>query len=229
MAHDWGVYREGLSGVNLCFSTQDGVVSWLLRKAMKIPASHCMITFRSDALDTVLAMEVQGRGFVIVPWDKWKKSNKLIARYSLRLPEDRILLALNKIVARLGDAYDTFSLFGFFLLFWGGFSRNVTDSTEKLVCSEAVALFLHHAGLEVGDIGKVTPRDLMLLVESSPEVFSREEAIDGYDKVIEQARRWGKDKPIHHGVAPPQQELPTAGRVAEIGATAPSEPAEPNF
>ena len=65
------MYREGLSGVNLCFSTQDGAVSWLLRKAMKIPASHCMITFRSDALDTVLAMEVQGRGFVIVPhhWD----------------------------------------------------------------------------------------------------------------------------------------------------------------
>lgn len=194
-----GVYREGLSGVNLCFSTTDGAFSWLLRKAMKIPASHCVITFRSVTLGKIMVMDAQGRGFVIVPWKKWIRNNDLIARYSLSLPHDNIRLGLNELGDRLGDAYDTFSLVGFMLLSFGGFSRNVTDSKEKLVCSEAVALFLHHAGLEFGDIGRITPRDLLLLAESAPDVFRLEESMAGFKRLVSSARRWGPTKQLHEG------------------------------
>ena len=193
------MYREGLRGVNLCFSTTDGVFSWLLRKAMKIPASHCVITFRSSILGKVMVMDAQGRGFVMVPWNKWERKNRLIARYALTLPDDNIRAGLNMIADRLGDAYDTWSLVGFFLLTFGGLSRNITDSKDKLVCSEAVALFLDHAGLQLGDIGRVTPRDLLLLAEATPDVFDRKEASEDFDHLLATTRRWGPNKQIHDG------------------------------
>ena len=171
-----------------------------LRYAMPV-SPHRAAANEGDriTLDKIMVMDAQGRGFVIVPWHKWIRKNTLVARYSLSLPHENIRNGLDKLSDRLGDAYDTWSLIGFLLLRFGGLTRNVTDSKDKLVCSEAVALFLDHAGLEFGDIGRITPRDLLLLAESTPDVFGLEESIDGFRELLMSARRQGPSKPLHEG------------------------------
>ncbi len=162
------------SGINICFSTSDGIISWILRKIMRVPASHSVITFRSQILGKVLVLEAQGRGFVAVPWKRWVRKNTLLARYSLRLPAADIRHGLSVLSDRLGDPYDTWSLLGY-LLRGIAKGRNPFDSKAKLVCSEAVALFLNAAGVEkVGHIGSITPKDLWSRAQRDRNVFSLE-------------------------------------------------------
>ena len=134
-------------------------------------------------------LEVQGRGFVMVPWSRWNKKNDLVCRYQLQLPEEDLRRALMKLANRLGDPYDTWSLVGFLFMIFGGLKRNMTDSKDKLVCSELVAIFLEWAGIDFEDIGKVTPRDLLNVAERHPEVFKLEWTKDNFIKIAERSAR----------------------------------------
>ena len=93
-------------------------------------------------------MEANGRGFMLIPWSKWKKDNKLIARYELSVSGDEQLVSLQSLAKSLGAEYDYVSLFGFIFRRFAKRMSNPLNDSKKLICSEAVAKFLHGAGLK---------------------------------------------------------------------------------
>lgn len=89
----------------------------------------------------------------------------------MKLPGEVLREGLVWIGPRLGDAYDTVSLVGYLLRSWFSLRRVPFNSRQKLVCSEAVALYLQHCGIDVGRPRVLTPRDLMALAEGRPDLF----------------------------------------------------------
>jgi hypothetical protein len=120
-----------------------------------------------------MVLEVQGRGFVQVPFDVWKRNNKLLALYEIER-EDKITAGAMQMLGRqLGALYDNWSLIGFLLIYvvriW---DRNDLDDKKKLVCSEMVALFLRWCRIPVNThIDRVVPRDLWRLAETQTDSF----------------------------------------------------------
>lgn len=104
-------------------------------------------------------------------WERFEHSNKLIAVYQLQKPDDALRGGMTKLAPRLGDAYDTLSLFGFLLRKLFHLRRVPFDSRKKLVCSEAIAIYLKSVGVPIRRINVVTPRDLFELAEGDPAVF----------------------------------------------------------
>ena len=155
------------------FSTQKGAISWFIRTATRSPASHSFLLFFSEQFDQHMVLEVQGRGFVQVPFDVWKRSNKLLALYEIER-EDKITAGAMQMLGRqLGALYDNWSLIGFLLIYvvriW---DRNDLDDKKKLVCSEMVALFLRWCRIPLQThIDRVVPRDLWRLAETQSDSF----------------------------------------------------------
>jgi hypothetical protein len=171
----------GSPSINICFSTTDAVLSRWIRWFTRSRVSHAVITFRSELLGKVLVMEASAVGFRLLPWAKWEKKNTLVTRFRLDLPEAAQVSALHFIADKLGDEYDRRGLFGFFrVLSWWREKPlhglpNWLDHPNKLFCSEAVALFLHHAGLDGFERpAQWSPGELLIHAESNP-VFIREE------------------------------------------------------
>ncbi len=120
-----------------------------------------MITFEDETLDKVFVMEANGRGFMLVPWFKWRKSNALVARYEVDVDEEKQLASLRELAKDLGAEYDYVSVLGFVFRRFLRRMRNPLDNTKKFICSEAVAKFLYLAGLEqFKDFGTFVPEDL---------------------------------------------------------------------
>lgn len=148
--------------VFLGFSTREGVLSWFIRRSTGSPASHSFLLFFSEQFDQHMVLEVQGRGFVQVPWRVWGDKNKLLALYRIDRSASELDSAMSQLGARLGDPYDTFSLIGFMLIYvvpiW---DRNDLDDKDKLICSEMVALFLRWSNVPLQHhIDRVVPHDL---------------------------------------------------------------------
>jgi len=149
--------------INVCFSTTDGFFSRLIRWFTHSKVSHSIITFRDDTLDRVFVMEANGRGFMLVPWSKWRTHNELVARYELSTVPESQLEALRELSNALGAEYDYVSILGFIWRRFMGRMKNPLDNPTKLVCSEAVAKFLYLAGLKGFDEPETwTPQDIML-------------------------------------------------------------------
>lgn len=176
------------------FSTQKGFLSWFIRWATASPASHSFLFYLSEHFNQHMVLEVQGRGFVQVPWDEWASKNKLLALYRLaRAPEDT-KPAFYELGKKLGNVYDTYSLIGFLLIYvvriW---KRNLLDNKDKLVCSEMVALFLRWAHIPIrDDIDRVVPKDLWRLAIENPkdfeETYQSHHAVKKRVKVCEQGQ-----------------------------------------
>mgnify|MGYP003632009017 CR=1 FL=1 len=159
--------------VHIGFSTQKGALSWFIRKATRSPASHSFLLFFSEQFGQHMILEVQGRGFVQVPFEVWKAKNKLLALYEIKR-EDKITAGAMQLLGhRLGALYDNWSLLGFLLIYvvriW---DRNDLDDKKKLVCSEMVALFLRWCRVPLQThIDRVVPRDLWRLAETHADCF----------------------------------------------------------
>lgn len=167
--------------VNICFSTTNKLFSRVLRWFMSSRVSHVLVTYHNPVFDRVMVLEAQGRGFVSVSWKRWRKKNRLIARYSLRLPDDRVRDGLRFLSSRLGDEFDTRALFGFLLRPY--VRRNFLDSPKKLFCSEAVAEFLRVVGVKLPrEPSAITPKELFYFVRDNPELFCLEEHTDRRQK-----------------------------------------------
>ncbi len=154
--------------VFLGFSTREGVVSWLIRRSTGSPASHSFLLYFSEQFDQHMVLEVQGRGFVQVPWRVWGDKNKLLALYRIDRSTEELDAAMSQLGQRLGDPYDTFSLIGFMLIYvvpiW---DRNDLDDKDKLICSEMVALFLRWSNVPLQHhIDRVVPHDLWNLANA---------------------------------------------------------------
>lgn len=174
---------HGVSGVSLPapgrvvvgFSTAKGAISWFIRTATRSPASHSFLLYFSEEFGQHMVLEVQGRGFVQVPFEVWMRHNQLLALYQIDRDEALTGTAMQKLGARLGDPYDTFSLIGFLLIYvFGIWDRNDLDDKKKLVCSEMVTLFLRWAEIPIeAHIDRVVPRDLWRLAEESCGSFRK--------------------------------------------------------
>lgn len=154
--------------INVCFSTTDRLFSRFIRWFMRSKVSHGLITFRSETLGKVLLMEAVGRGFVISPWSGWRQTHQLCERYELTIPEETQRQALSNLSDHLGAEYDKFGLVGFWARRFRTRMRNPFHSTDKLFCSEAVALFLSYCGLSQFDHPEEwSPQDLLTEVKQS--------------------------------------------------------------
>ncbi|HTE56475.1 MAG TPA: hypothetical protein VK698_36730 [Kofleriaceae bacterium] len=161
---------EGLV-VHVGFSTKGGWLSRGIRWFTGSRASHCFVVYRSDVFNQEMVLEASGNGFRIISWRRWDKGNKLIALYRLQMPEPDLRVGLQQLSNRLGDAFDKLSLIGFALQRWFRLKHVPFNSREKLVCSEAVALFLHWCGIPIPDVSVVAPQDLLHLAEHRKDVF----------------------------------------------------------
>jgi hypothetical protein len=158
--------------ISVCFSTSHGLVSRLICWVTRSRVSHALLTFRSATLDKVLVMQATGLGFHLWPWDKWRRKNKLVARFALAVPPERQLVALRDLARNLGAEYDTWSLFAFLRRRWGKRARNPWNSPRKLICSEVVARFLSSCDLRAfDDAGSFTPADLYGDLSADHETF----------------------------------------------------------
>jgi hypothetical protein len=169
--------------IHIGFSTTTGVLSRLIRWATGAPVSHCFLVYHCGVFGSEMVLEASGAGFRVMAWNKFERSNKLIAVYRLHRPDGDLRGGMTKLALRLGDAYDTLSLLGFLLRKLFHLRRVPFNDRKKLVCSEAIALYLQSVGVPVGRISVVTPRDLFELAERAGEVFERVETGRAFKKV----------------------------------------------
>jgi hypothetical protein len=177
-------------GVHVGFSTTGGWLSRLIRRITGSPVSHSFVVYHSGVFGKDMVLEASGHGFRIMSWRRFDKENKLVAMYRLKLPDAVLHDALGKLSDRLGDAYDTLSLFGYLLRKWFRLKRVPFDSRKKLVCSEAVALFLGWCGMPFEDVGVVTPKILLDFAEGNREAFELVDSGNGFGRVaVKSAKR----------------------------------------
>lgn len=176
-------------GVHLGLSTTGSWLSGVIRRITGSPVSHAFLVYKSEAFGKDMVLEASGQGFRVMAWKRFDKQNKLVAMYRLELPDPVVREALGKLADRLGDAYDTLSLFGYLLRKWFRLKRVPFDSRQKLVCSEAVALFLGWCGLPFDDVGVVTPQVLLDLAESRKDVFALVDQGNGFGRVAEKSAK----------------------------------------
>lgn len=164
-------------GIRVGFSTTGALLSRIIRWAIRAPVSHCFVTFNSPAVGQVLLIEASRYGLRIVPYRRWRAGGEEqhIAIYRIQISEDHLQRALTALIDRLGDAYDRLGLVGYFLVMLFHLKKNPLDDKEKLVCSEAVGVFLEACGLKVPPSGIVTPRHLFDLVHEKSELFVLED------------------------------------------------------
>lgn len=176
------------------FSTQKGFLSWFIRRATSSPASHSFLIYLSEHFNQHMVLEVQGRGFVQVPWDDWSPKNTLLALYRVRRTSDQIKPAFYELGKKLGKVYDITSLLGFLLIYVARvWTRNRLDSKEKLVCSEMVTLFLSWSQIPIRtDIDRVVPKDLWRLATENPEDFEETFQSPQGEKKLATVRETGK-------------------------------------
>lgn len=170
-------------GVHVGFSTTGGWLSRIIRRITGSPVSHSFVVYHSAVFGKDMVLEASGHGFRIMAWQRFDKENKLVAMYRLKVSDAVLYEALGKLSDRLGDAYDTLSLFGYLLRKWFRLNRVPFDSRKKLVCSEAVALFLGWCGMPFDDVSVVTPKILLDFAEGHADAFELIDHGDGFGRV----------------------------------------------
>lgn len=158
-----------MTSINICFTAEKSFFSRAIRWFTRAKVSHALITFHDITLKRVFVMEANGRGFLLTPWTKWRQSHTLYARYEMVLPKKNQQEALHAVGGHLGAQYDYIGIISFALRrVWRRFA-NPWASSSKMFCSEAVALFLKEAGLDVyRDTEDWTPGDLIKSIEKDP-------------------------------------------------------------
>lgn len=193
---------EGL-GVHVGFSTTGGWLSRIIRRMTGSPVSHSFVVYHSAAFGKDMVLEASGHGFRVMAWRRFDTENKLVAMYRLQVDDAIVHEALGKLADRLGDAYDTLSLFGYLLRKWFRLKRVPFDSRNKLVCSEAVALFLGWCGMPFEDVGVVTPKVLLDFAEERRDAFELVKSGNGFRRVAEKSAKRRQRKRRRKRVADP--------------------------
>ena len=192
--------------VHIGFSTTGHWLSRWIRRFTRSRVSHCIVVYRSEIFGQEMVLEASGNGYRIISWRRWDRANRLIALYRLDLPEQQLRDGLAELASHLGDAYDTMSLVGFALRGWFGLKKIPFDSRRKLVCSEAVALFLTRCGVAIESIGCATPQTLFELAERTKETFALVEQSPTFTRLLERlARQQGRrtSRPMAAPLDPP--------------------------
>jgi hypothetical protein len=201
---------QGGSGlaVHVGFSTTAGWLSRWIRRFTRSTVSHCIVVYRCELFGQEMVLEASGNGFRLISWRRWDRANRLIALYRVNLPDDALQPALQRLADRLGDSYDTVSLFGFALRSLLRLKRVPFDSRQKLVCSEALGLFLHWSGVPIEDVGSMTPNDVLRLAEQRKDTFTLVEASAAFSHL---ARRIERRSRRHSAQLPATSDPPLVG------------------
>jgi type III secretory pathway component EscS len=175
--------------VHVGFSTTGGWLSRMVRRFTRSRVSHCIVVYRSDIFAQEMVLEASGNGFRMISWRRWDRANKLVALYRLNFPQDDLRTALQRLADRLGDSYDTISLFGFAVRRWLRLKTVPFNSKAKLVCSEALALFLHWCGMPIDNIGAMTPQSLLHMAEMRKDTFTLIDHSAGFTRLVQRIAR----------------------------------------
>jgi hypothetical protein len=190
-------------GVHIGFSTTSGWLSRMIRRITGSPVSHSFVVYHSTAFGKDMVLEASGQGFRVMSWRRFDKENKLVAIYRLKVADPVAHEALGKLADRLGDAYDTLSLFGYLLRKWFRLERVPFDSRKKLICSEAVALFLGWCGMPFDDVSVVTPKILLDFAEGHTDGFELVDSGNGFGRVAAKSAKRRQRKRRRKRVADP--------------------------
>lgn len=165
------------NSINICFTAAPSLFSKLIRWTTRSDVSHAFITFRDPVLNRVMVMEATWKGFEMLPWGSEDYEGRaLIARYSINVPEEKKLDALNHLTYYLGNGYDYFSLIPLILRRIKARFKNPLGTASRMICSESVAVFLNSCGAaNMPDASSWTPEDVYAFIKNNPDTFKREE------------------------------------------------------
>jgi|SRR5688572_25271971 hypothetical protein len=194
--------------VHVGFSTTGGWLSRMIRRLTGSKVSHCIVVYRSDVFGQEMVLEACGNGFRMISWRRWDRANKLVALYRVDLPEEKLRAGMQRLADRLGDSYDTPSLFGFALHRTFRLKSVPFNSRAKLVCSEALALFLHWCGLPIVDVGAMTPQSLLGMAEERKDCFILVDQSVAFPRI---ARRIARRQRRTSGPLPAASDPPLLG------------------
>jgi len=144
---------QAVGPVLVVFSTNDVIWERVVRWFTKSPVSHAALAVRRA--DGWAVIEMKDAGFQVVPLAEWSKHNRLVAAFATRHAADAQLAALNTLTPFREAEYDHS---GFYL--WPITQRREV-STEKLICTELVAIYLRALGLDVDPARGHTPDEAL--------------------------------------------------------------------
>lgn len=148
--------------IHVGFSTTNQLISRIIRWFTKATVSHCFFVF--DLFGKGWVLQSDFFGVVILPLEKFQKSNTIIALAPIpELGEDDLARAMQE----LGGAYDFGGLLGgIFPIIGSWFKRkwkNPWENPSALFCSEFIVVSLQEASFPGADqlvASETTPEDL---------------------------------------------------------------------
>jgi len=164
--------------IHICFSTSRDPRAALVRWFTGSRFSHAFLTYHCGTLGQEMVMEATLKGFNVIPWSRWKRTNRLIDRYALvSLPEEK-RKALQELSTKLGQDYDMQGALAFFWRSLGIRLSFLRPSRRRLFCSKAVAEFLHRAEVpHFEKMGRFSPEDIFQRIQKMPTYF--EQRVEG--------------------------------------------------
>lgn len=115
-------------------------ISWIVRKFTGSRCSHAWFLFWNSRLKMEVVMEAHELGFRLIPYDRFKKENIVVAVLKTKHPIDEGLI---RVAQRyLGTGYDFGGLIGMAIVKIGQWLKvkwgNPFRSPKHVFCSEAV-------------------------------------------------------------------------------------------
>jgi hypothetical protein len=152
---------------------KSNILSNLIMKVIGSSFSHTYLSFRSESLNRNLIYQGNKKGLHFLNKDKFTKENQIVAFFSINLPKEKYIKALQSCVDHAGDQY------GFLQLIGIGLSLLLSKVGIKwknkyyrgFICSEIVAQVLIDSGLfDISDFGKnindITPKDIYIIMQT---------------------------------------------------------------
>jgi hypothetical protein len=152
------------------FSTVIGnPVSWLIRKMTKSECSHVWFLYHDVDFQADMVMDAHETGFRIIPYEKFKKKNKIIAVIE---PRQDMSEGLKRVALEyLGTMYDYPGLFGMIPVKIGQFFKrkwkNPFKSKHMVECAESVIRAMHLSPACPAEVSKWDPE------ETDPDTVKR--------------------------------------------------------
>ena len=136
--------------IRIGFSTPNwfNPVSWLVRKLTGSRASHTWFVYWDQDFGLDMVMEAHELGFRLVPFERWKRFNTVVAMFAPRRPIDTGVKQLAR--EQLGAHYDYTGLLGMAVVRLGRWFKrkwvNPFRDAKHVFCSEALALAMRWSG-----------------------------------------------------------------------------------
>jgi hypothetical protein len=172
-----------LEPARIGFSTTNALLSRIIRRFTKSRVSHAFLVYWDVDFARDMVMEAMGRGFRIVPLDKFRRHNDVVGVFTPRHPIER---GLRCAVDWLGTDYDARGLIGMALVVVARWftlrrRRNPFGTSRALFCSEAVAracVWSDYPGFTL-DPEATTPQDLFDFFAAEAEPAAAPSAAGG--------------------------------------------------